>query len=186
MLKAKYGRVVVTASVAGLFGLPTQAGYGAAKAAMIGLCRVLAIEGRRRNIGVNVIAPMAVSRLTSTESYTDRKQEAASDDSPAGDPRYVAALVTFLCHESCKANGSIYEAGMGWYCKTELVRSRGYVLEGPALRDPSLASPEVVGAAFADIEDFKAEGSTTPGIRYTNPPKAAFVKILEQRKASKL
>ena len=57
MREQAYGRIVVTASSAGLFGNFGQANYGAAKMGLVGLAHVLAQEGERNNIKVNAIAP---------------------------------------------------------------------------------------------------------------------------------
>ncbi|GJJ08297.1 hypothetical protein Clacol_002508 [Clathrus columnatus] len=64
--KQKYGRIVTTTSSVGMFGNFGQANYSAAKAAIIGLTRTLAIEGSRYNILANVIAPIAGTAMTST------------------------------------------------------------------------------------------------------------------------
>ena len=64
MREQSYGRVVVTASSAGLFGNFGQANYGAAKMGLVGLAHVLAQEGERNNIKVNAIAPTAGTRMT--------------------------------------------------------------------------------------------------------------------------
>ena len=64
MREQRYGRVVVTASSAGLFGNFGQANYGAAKMGLVGLTHVLAQEGERNNIKVNAIAPIAGTRMT--------------------------------------------------------------------------------------------------------------------------
>src|SRR3954470_21868350 len=64
MRERNYGRIVVTTSSSGLFGNFGQANYGAAKAGMIGLMNVLAEEGRKTNIRVNMISPTAATRMT--------------------------------------------------------------------------------------------------------------------------
>ncbi|MGB1610578.1 MAG: SDR family NAD(P)-dependent oxidoreductase, partial [Ilumatobacteraceae bacterium] len=53
-----YGRIVSTSSGAGVFGNFGQANYGAAKMGLVGLTRVLAVEGARNNIRANAIAPI--------------------------------------------------------------------------------------------------------------------------------
>jgi 3-oxoacyl-[acyl-carrier protein] reductase len=57
MIKARYGRIVLVASVVGLWGSPGQANYAASKSGLIGLARSVAREVGTRNITVNVIAP---------------------------------------------------------------------------------------------------------------------------------
>jgi NAD(P)-dependent dehydrogenase (short-subunit alcohol dehydrogenase family) len=64
MREAGYGRVLVTASNAGILGNFGQSNYGAAKMGLVGLARVLAQEGARHNIKVNVLAPIARTRMT--------------------------------------------------------------------------------------------------------------------------
>ena len=59
-----YGRIVNTASAAGIFGNFGQTNYGAAKMGLVGLTRVLAVEGAKNNIKVNAIAPVAKTRMT--------------------------------------------------------------------------------------------------------------------------
>jgi len=58
------GVIVLTSSTSGLFGNFGQANYGAAKAGIYGLVRVLAIEGQRYGIRVMGLAPAALTRMT--------------------------------------------------------------------------------------------------------------------------
>jgi NAD(P)-dependent dehydrogenase (short-subunit alcohol dehydrogenase family) len=64
MRARNYGRIVITTSSSGLYGNFGQANYGAAKAGMIGLMNVLAEEGRKTDIRVNIISPTAATRMT--------------------------------------------------------------------------------------------------------------------------
>ncbi len=64
MRETGYGRIVFTSSASGIYGNFGQANYGAAKAAMIGLMNVLHIEGRKYDIRVNALAPIAATRMT--------------------------------------------------------------------------------------------------------------------------
>jgi NAD(P)-dependent dehydrogenase (short-subunit alcohol dehydrogenase family) len=64
MREKGYGRIINTSSNSGILGNFGQANYGAAKMGLVGLTRVLAIEGRRHNIKANAIAPVAFTRMT--------------------------------------------------------------------------------------------------------------------------
>src|ERR1700753_1006109 len=64
MRARNYGRIVVTTSSSGLYGNFGQANYGAAKTGMVGLMNVLAEEGRKTDIRVNMISPTAATRMT--------------------------------------------------------------------------------------------------------------------------
>jgi 3-hydroxyacyl-CoA dehydrogenase/3a,7a,12a-trihydroxy-5b-cholest-24-enoyl-CoA hydratase len=89
MLGQQYGRIVNTASPAGLYGNFGQANYAAAKAGLIGFTRALAIEGAAADITVNVIAPIAGSRLFATVSRPELLA--------ALKPEHVAPLILRLC-----------------------------------------------------------------------------------------
>ena len=104
MREQGYGRVVNTTSSAGLLGNFGQANYGAAKMALVGLTRTLAVEGANYGILVNAVAPLA--RTSMTEALLG----------PLGgrlDPGLVAPVVAWLCHEDCPVSGEIYSAGGG-------------------------------------------------------------------------
>src|SRR5262245_64644993 len=92
MREQGYGRIINTASGAGVFGNFGQTNYGAAKMGLVGLTRVLAVEGAKNNIKVNAIAPVAKTRMT---------EELLGPVADRLGPEYVTPLVTFLAHEDC-------------------------------------------------------------------------------------
>lgn len=105
LLQQGYGRMVLTASSAGLHANHGQSAYSAAKAAVIGLMRALAIEGRKHQIRVNVIAPYGYSQMTAPYM----PQEMAH----SFDPALVAPLVSWLCSEACDTTGEVLVSGAG-------------------------------------------------------------------------
>lgn len=114
----QYGRLVMTTSVAGLFGNFGQANYSAAKAGLVGLGRTLAIEGARKNIKVNIVSPAAATSMTSA-LLPEKLHTAMSPD-------HVAQLVGYLCHESCATTGEIFFAGAGNYARNLIIQTAGY------------------------------------------------------------
>ena len=64
MQEQQYGRIVMTTSSSGLYGNFGQSNYGTAKMALVGLMQTLALEGAKRNIRVNCLAPSAATAMT--------------------------------------------------------------------------------------------------------------------------
>lgn len=120
--KQKFGRVINTASAAGLFGNFGQANYSAAKLAMVGFTETLAKEGIKYNILSNVIAPIAASRMTETVMPPDLLALMK--------PEWVVPLVAVLVHKNnTSETGSIFEVGGGHVAKLRWERSSGLLLK---------------------------------------------------------
>jgi NAD(P)-dependent dehydrogenase (short-subunit alcohol dehydrogenase family) len=129
MREQGYGRIVNTTSASGLFGNFGQANYGAAKAGLAGLTRVLAIEGAGHGIRVNAIAPVAATRMT---------QDILGDLVAKVAPEYVSPLVAVLSHEQCPVNGHVYSVAGGRIARIVVAETHGVVLAentSEAIRD---------------------------------------------------
>ena len=141
MLAQGYGRIINTTSAAGIYGNFGQANYACAKRGLVGLTNTLAIEGAKKGIKANVIAPVAVSRLTETILPKEVIE--------ALKPEFVTPLVVKLCSEESDETGSLYEVGAGWISKLRWERSKGVCFP------PSEAmTAEQVQDAWEQIGDF--------------------------------
>jgi 3-hydroxyacyl-CoA dehydrogenase/3a,7a,12a-trihydroxy-5b-cholest-24-enoyl-CoA hydratase len=103
------GRILMTASDAGLFGNFGQSNYSAMKAALVGLTRTLALEGKRHNIQVNAICPAANTDMTDTLMDDSLKAHFT--------PERVGPIAAYLCHERCRDSGSVISTGAGMIAK---------------------------------------------------------------------
>lgn len=136
MCDSGYGRVVLTSSIGGLYGNHEVANYAAAKAGILGLCNVVALEGAAEGVLCNAIVPGAVTRMAEgldTSAY------------PPMGPDLVAPAVGWLAHETCSVTGEYFVAIAGRL-------ARAAVVESPGVYQPSW-SMEQVGEQMARIRD---------------------------------
>ena len=126
MREQGYGRIVSTSSAAGIFGNFGQANYGAAKMGLVGFSRVLAAEGAKYNIKANVIAPLALTRMT------ENLMGAVGDKL---DPALVTPIVAWLSHEDCDVSGEIYSVGGGRVARVFIGETQGYYTPNLSLED---------------------------------------------------
>ena len=105
-----YGRIVNIGSVTAAMGNPVEAGYGAAKAGLLGLTRSLARAVARKGITVNLVVP-GVFDTEMTSSMRPEAQETIRAMIPLGrrgDPRELACAVRFLlADEASYITGSV-------------------------------------------------------------------------------
>jgi 3-oxoacyl-[acyl-carrier protein] reductase len=102
MLRAKWGRIISIASVAGLVGNPGQANYAASKAGIIGFSKSISKEVGSRGITANVVAPGFIA-TDMTDGLADDVKAAAADSvslARFGRPEEVAEVVAFLASEA--------------------------------------------------------------------------------------
>lgn len=141
-----YGRIMFTASAAGVLGNFGQSNYAAAKMGLVGLANVLALEGAKYNIKTNVIAPVALTRLTKD------LMGALADNL---DPECVTPLVTYLASEQCELTDQIFSVGGGRFARFFVGMTPGWT-KGPGEK----ASAEEVMAQMDEIRT--PDGYTIP------------------------
>ncbi|WP_197373094.1 SDR family NAD(P)-dependent oxidoreductase [Mycolicibacterium baixiangningiae] len=116
MCDAGYGRIVLTSSIGGLYGNHDVVNYAVAKAGVIGLSNVAALEGAEHGVRSNVIVPAAVTRMAEgidTSAY------------PPMDPELVAPTVGWLAHETCSVTGEMFIALAGRVATAVIAESPG-------------------------------------------------------------
>jgi len=103
------GSYVLFGSTAGLIGNVAQANYAAAKMGIVGLSRVVAIEGQSRNIRSNVLAPFAWTRMMDS-IVPQNDEQAARLDRMKKTMRadQVAEFAVALCAPGADISGQIY------------------------------------------------------------------------------
>lgn len=115
MLTKRFGRIINITSLSGLKGLPGQANYSAAKAALIGATKALAQEVAPRKVTVNGVAPGFIK----SDMTRDLDEATLKKQVPVGrfgEPEEVAALVAFLAsNESAYITGEIISINGGLY-----------------------------------------------------------------------
>jgi NAD(P)-dependent dehydrogenase (short-subunit alcohol dehydrogenase family) len=117
MREQSYGRVINTSSNSGILGNFGQSNYGAAKMGLVGLTRVLAVEGAKYHIKVNAIAPVAKTRMT---------EELLGSLGAKIEPALVSPVVAFLAHEDCPVTGEVYSAAGGRIARFFIGLTPGY------------------------------------------------------------
>jgi NAD(P)-dependent dehydrogenase (short-subunit alcohol dehydrogenase family) len=123
-----YGRFVFIASSAGLFGQPLEAHYAAAKAGLLGLTNVIAIEGAPHGILANTVLPFGSSRMV-TETVNDPKLLEESAFLNAIQPELVVPMVAFLASRACELSHHNYSAGAGRFARVFVGLGEGWLAE---------------------------------------------------------
>ncbi|RPH47958.1 MAG: SDR family NAD(P)-dependent oxidoreductase [Desulfobacteraceae bacterium] len=143
-----FGRIVMTTSAAGLYGNFGQTNYSAAKMALVGLMNTLKLEGKKYDIKVNTIAPLAASRLTEDVMPPEIFEKSK--------PEFVAPMVVYLCSEECRESGAIFNSGMGYYNRAAILTGPGIKL-GDAGKPPT---PEQISENWNSINSMEGAKET--------------------------
>lgn len=134
MCEQKYGRIVLTSSIGGLYGNALVVNYAVSKAGMIGLSNVVAIEGAAENVKCNLIVPAAVTRMAEgldTSAY------------PPMEPELVAPTVGWLAHESCSISGEMLVSIAGRVARAYVAESKGVYQPAWTIEDVAEQMPVI-------------------------------------------
>jgi len=143
-----YGRIVMTTSSSGLYGNFGQSNYGAAKLGVIGLMNTLKLEGEKKNVKVNAIAPIAATRMTEGLGIPEEFFKKLK-------PELVTPAVLYLCSENAPT-GLIIEAGAGHYSKVAIMEAKGAKIGDSA-------TPEDIEKNIGKICDMSSADEFTMG-----------------------
>ena len=121
-----YGRFVFVSSSAGMFGQHMEAHYAAAKAGLVGLTNVIALEGAPHGILANTVLPYGVSRMV-TETVEDAKALEESGLLQAIRPELVAPMVVYLASRACEFSHRNYSAFGGRFARVFIGLGRGWL-----------------------------------------------------------
>lgn len=153
MVEQKYGRILMTTSSSGLYGNFGQANYGAAKLGLVGLMNVLAIEGERKGIRVNALAPTAATRMTEELMDADALSMLTPDS--------VSPAALFLVSDDAPTK-TILAAGAGVFSQVRIAESVGVHLPEEA------CTPEVIAERWQEISDMSATVVNESAFAQTN------------------
>ena len=129
------GAVLLSTSVAGLYGEHGLPAYSSSKAALLGLTYALAHEGAGRGVRVNAIAPYAATQMTEAHLPEGLRERMAPD--------HVAPVAAWLVDERCALNGEIVISGAGRIARARMHETDGRRMEG--------TEPEAAGAALEQL-----------------------------------
>lgn len=156
MKAAGYGRFVFISSSGGMFGQPMEAHYAAAKAGLVGLANVIAIEGAQHGILANTVLPFGFSRMV-TETVGDPKALEETGFLKIIQPELVVPIVAFLASRACEFTHQNYSACAGRFARVFVGLGEGWLAEpgsNPTADDVAAHLSEV-----SSTEPFTVPGS---------------------------
>lgn len=153
-----YGRFVFISSSAGLFGQHMEAHYAAAKAGLIGLTNVIALEGQPHGILANAVLPTGFSRMVS-ETVGDPKALADTGFYDIIKPALVVPMVVYLASRGCEFSHRNFSAFGGRFARVFVGLAHGWLAQ-----PGSHPSAEDIAAHLEEVS--ATEPFTVPGAIY--------------------
>ena len=129
-----YGRIVLTSSSAGAFGMGGLANYAAAKAGLIGLGKALAVEGAEFGILANCVLPYGNAPWRGPGAHASRGAGVFADHDvlrPRMEPETVSPLVSYLASSECAVTGEVFSALAGRFARAFVGLTPGWTAEDP-------------------------------------------------------
>jgi NAD(P)-dependent dehydrogenase (short-subunit alcohol dehydrogenase family) len=176
LVESGAGRIVNTVSRAAYLGDPQGCAYAAAKGAIHGITRALAVEGEAVGIKANAICPAAWTPLydrAATDLSADQRRELVRRLRT----EHVAPVVAALAHPDCPCNGEVLTAIGGRV-------SRYFVGETAGIEIDTDFTPEELMERLADVWDvdgYSEIGLAIPGTRGGGTPAAVVPDAARRR-----
>lgn len=149
------GRIINITSSAGLYGNFGQSAYAAAKAGLVGLTRVVAMDMARSGVTCNAIAPFAATRVTEIIQPANEAQAQYKARAMKVPPSFVAELVGCLCSTDAQSiTGQVFGIrGREVFLFSQPRPAKRLVIPGTAWSAARLAAAlqEQFADAFCDL-----------------------------------
>jgi NAD(P)-dependent dehydrogenase (short-subunit alcohol dehydrogenase family) len=141
------GSMVLTSSTSGLYGNFGQTNYGAAKAGIYGMVRVMAIEGRKYNIKVMGLAPGAYTRMTA-----DLPGRLGREPDPMSLPERLAPAVLYMVSDlAADHSGKILGVSSRGIREIKMLETEGFAPTGSFTAEDVAKQADVI--FFAESEN---------------------------------
>ena len=147
MKRQGYGRFVFVSSTFGAFGQKGASSYAAAKAGLLGLSNVVALEGAEHGIRSNAVLPVGFSRMVTDQESGDSVPPGRKAFYDAIRPELITPLVVYLASRDCTLSHRAIAACAGRYSRVFAGYGDGWLSEAG-----SMPSAEDVAARVAKID----------------------------------
>jgi NAD(P)-dependent dehydrogenase (short-subunit alcohol dehydrogenase family) len=152
MYEQRSGSMVVSTSVAGLYGEHGLPAYSASKAAVLGLMYSLSQEGASHGVRVNALAPFATTQMTQEQVTPELAALMRAEQ--------VAPILAWLISDTCTQNGDILVCGGG-----KLSRARMMETGSIGITSDLDFEPEVLEGLLRKLEDQPLDRAHKSGLR---------------------